>query len=143
MVSLAAAGANFYLPAREWIVDHLTSDRREVLGIATGTLGPEKSQLTVVKVKSGKKLQLEVYTWDKRLQTTHLKNRLTLSEPRDGYFMFQGNATNLALADIDGDGFSEIITANFDKDLIPRLRVFKWNPQSEVFDSLDSRYWPF
>ena len=47
--------------------------------------------------------------------------------------MIKGQATNLALKDIDGDNSMEIIVPTYDSNLVAHLNVYKYDPFSRRF----------
>lgn len=122
---------------RQYFRDYFLSDKRTVLARADGLLesatgGPD-DQVSVVKVQTMDTLSLEIYTKTAASNQLVFQKRIVLPEHRDGYFTFRGNATNLVLSDVDGDGHSEIIAPTFDENLVPRLNIYKYVPQSQSF----------
>lgn len=110
----------------------LTDDGRSVLSTAQGRLLGDASVFTVAKIKTREALYLEIYETLSEGQSKFVE-KIELTDARDGYFDFNGRATNLAIADLDGDGRPEILAPSFDDDLIGRLNVFKYDPTSRGF----------
>lgn len=106
---------------------------RDVMAKVSGKIGPNGPHLTVLKIKSGNTLSLEVYSEDENGSLT-LMAKLPLFEARDGHFLLQGNATNLALTDVDKDGNLEIVAPTYDEQMVPRLNIFRFNQDSKTFD---------
>ena len=108
---------------------------RDVLAKVSGKIGPEGPMITVLKIKNQTNLSLEVYTHDDEGALT-LFAKIPLFEARDGHFLLQGNATNLALTDVDKDGTLEIVAPTYDEQMVPRLNIFKYNLDSNSFDRM-------
>lgn len=119
---------------REKVKAVVLKDHREILAKVTGIVSTDGLQVTVLKIKNKNGLSLEVY--DSTNMT--LIEKISLEEMHDGYVSIKGNATNLALSDIDKDGVMEIVTPSFNEQMIPRLNIFKLNPGSRSFDKINS-----
>lgn len=118
---------------RSKVKEAFSSSSREVLAKVSGKIGPNGPHLTVLKIKSGGHLSLEVYSEEEN-GSLALMTKLPLFEARDGHFLLQGNATNLALTDVDKDGNLEIVAPTYDEQMVPRLNIFRFNPESKAFD---------
>ena len=114
---------------RESVVDH----SRAVLATADADLTGKGFLVTVVKVKTENLMSLEIFRRGLPGEDLRLIKRIKLQENKDAYFNFRSHATNLVLADVDGDGLLEIVAPAFDDSLIPRLNVFKLDPESQDF----------
>lgn len=112
--------------------DTFLLQKREVLAKADGYL-TASSPITVIKVKTADTLSLEIYTRKENTDELAFFKRIILPEKRDGYFTFRGNATNLVLTDLDGDGNIDILAPSFDENLIPRLHVYSYDPATNAF----------
>ena len=122
----------------------LLKDFRTIVSTANADLIGDGSRFTVVKVKSRDSLSLEIYSstitdidMDKEGQgegANRLIGRIEMPDKRDGYFNFNGQATNLAIDDINGDGRPEIIAPSFDQNLVGHLNVFQYNPDAKSFE---------
>ncbi len=117
------------------IKDTFSESDREVIAKVSGSLSPDGPRVTILKIKKNKALALEVYSTDENEGLTLLA-RLPLFETRDGYFLLQGNATNLALTDVDKDGNPEIVAPTYDEQMVPRLNIFRYNPATKGFDRM-------
>lgn len=122
---------------RNKIKDTFVSSERNVIAKVSGSLTAQGPRITVLKIKSKGGLSLEVYSVDD-VNEMHLLSRLPLFETRDGYFLLQGNATNLALTDVDKDGSLEIVAPTYDEQMVPRLNIFKYNPDTKSFDRVSA-----
>lgn len=110
---------------------------RQILAKTSGDLTSKGPHVTVLKIKSEEGLSLEVYSSEAD-GSLNLMAKIPLSEKRDGYFSLNGNATNLALTDIDKDGQMEIAAPTYDDQMVPRLNIFKYNPDSKQFDRVNA-----
>lgn len=122
---------------RNKIKETFLRSERDVIAKVSGSLTPEGPRVTILKIKSKGNLSLEVYSID-NANEMHLLSRLPLFETRDGYFLVQGNATNLALTDVDKDGNLEIVAPTYDDQMVPRLNIFKYNPNTKSFDRVSA-----
>lgn len=124
----------FSVPSiRESLRERFLSDRREILAKVDGDLNGQGDFVSVVKVKTRDDLLVEVYSVNPQRGETTQRARLILPEHKDGYFQFRGQPTNLALVDLDGDNWLEIVAPTYDENLIPRLHVYKYDPHAQVF----------
>jgi hypothetical protein len=140
LVALGFAGVAAVPQWRQALRDYFLVHGRKVLARADGHLqSSDPGQLdavTVVKVQTAESLSLEIYSTAPDSDQMTFQKRIVLSEKRDGYFTFRGNATNLAMTDLDGDGGAEIVAPTFDENLIPRLNIYKYLPESQSFQKL-------
>lgn len=113
----------------------LRGDYRTVLSTAKGDLNGSGSLYTVAKVKTRDNIYLEVFE-SVADQAPRLVERIELSDARDAFFNFNGQATNLAIDDIDGDGRYEILAPTFDRNLVGRLNVFQYNSDTHDFHKI-------
>ena len=61
---------------------------------------------------------------------------IPLPDHKDGFFLYQGEATNLALEDVDGDQQLDIIAPSYDNNLVARLNVYSYDQRSENLSKL-------
>lgn len=134
MVGITTVVPSLRQAAKEKILDQ---DRR-ILAKAEGDLTGRKDHMVVVKVQTSDSLSIEVFAHSPENSELVFQKRLILPERRDGYFTFRGQDTNLVLADIDKDGGFEILAPTFDENLIPRLNVYKYDPETQSFTRLGS-----
>lgn len=120
---------------RSKIKEAFASTDRDVVAKVTASLSSEGPRVTVLKIRSKNSLSLEIYTLSENGETS-LNTKIPLFESRDGYFLLQGNATNLALTDVDKDGNPEIVAPTYDDQMVPRLNIFKYNPATKTFDRM-------
>lgn len=104
----------------------LVPDQRIVLSTMTARLSFDEAPYQFVKVKSREGLRLEVYKNNEAGELT-LLDKLLLSQHKDAHFTFNGESTNLAIDDINGDQLPELLVPSIDASLIAHLNVFKFN----------------
>jgi hypothetical protein len=110
-------------------------DYRTVVSTAQGNLAGDERVFTVTKIKTSDSLSLEIF---ETLSNGRQKmvEKIALPDSRDGYFDFNGQATNLAIDDIDGNGQPEILVPTFDNNLVGRLNVYNFDASSKTFQKL-------
>ena len=64
--------------------------------------------------------------------------KIRLPDNKEGYFDFQGQATNLGLADINDDNIPEILAPSYDQRLEPHLNVYSFDPNTKAFRLLNN-----
>lgn len=111
------------------------SDYRMVVSSVTGDLSSDGTPFNIIKVKTRDDLFLEVYRASSEGRF-ELVEKIHMPQQRDGYFSFNGQATNLAVDDIDGDGRPEILAPSFDRDLVGHLNVFRFNTTAKNFQKV-------
>lgn len=129
IVSIVTSVPEWRQKVRSWV----QSPYREVLAKARADLTGQGDLVNVIKLKTQDGITVEVYAQDMESDHERFLARLRFDERRDGHFNIKGQATNLAIFDIDHDGIQEIIVPVFDENLIPRLHVFKFDPAGKVF----------
>ncbi|KHD88522.1 MAG: hypothetical protein OM95_08405 [Bdellovibrio sp. ArHS] len=115
------------------VKEAFVSSERNILAKVSGSLSPDGPRVTVLKIQSKNSLSVEVFSQGDGGELT-LIAKLPLFEARDGYFLYKGNATNLALTDVDKDGSLEIVAPTYDDQMVPRLNIFRYNPNTKSFD---------
>lgn len=121
--------------ARTGIRDSILTDYRVLVSSVRADLSGKGSEYTIAKVKTRESLFLEIYQNEKNGAST-LVQKIEIPDARDGYFNFDGSATNLALADVDQDGSMEILAPSFDRDLVGRLNVFRFNAEAGYVEKI-------
>lgn len=118
---------------RTSVRDFFADSQREILAKVSGHLSESGPQITVLKIKSKNTISIEIYTQDENGALV-LMSKIPLFDARDGHVLIQGNATNLAITDMDKDGTLEIVVPTYNDQMVPRLNVFKYNPTTKSFD---------
>lgn len=112
-----------------------SKDFRNVVSTAQGNLAGDERVFTVTKIKTSDSLSLEIFE-QMGNGTQKMVERIALADSRDGYFDFNGQATNLAIDDIDGDGQPEILVPTFDNNMVGRLNVYNFDASSKSFNKM-------
>jgi len=112
------------------------ADARKVLTTVSGDLMGNGENLTVVKVKTKEGLLLEIYRYQEERGSSQLIERIELEDRRDGYFHYNGIATNLVLDDINNNKRLDLITSSFDEDFVAHLSIFEFDPLTGAFQPI-------
>ncbi len=110
----------------------ITHDYRMIVSTARGDLLKNGTELTVAKIRTRDSLFLEIYE-PRNDGGQKLIGRIQLPDQKDGFFNFNGNATNLAIDDIDGDGRLEILAPSFDQNMVGHLNIYHYDQDSREF----------
>lgn len=110
-------------------------DFRSVVSTAKGHLAGDEREFTVAKVKTRESLSLEIFEMQAN-GDQKLVEKIVMNDAKDGYFNFNGRATNLAIDDIDGDGRPEILAPSFDSNLVGRLSVYNFDQSTGNFQRI-------
>ncbi len=143
LIALSLAAISVIPQSREIIRSLVISQSRVVLAKAEADLTGHGANIAVVKVQTADSIALEIYEKTAEQDKLKFMKRIVLPEKKDAYFTFRGNATNLVLTDVDGDGILEIVAPTYDENLIPRLNVFKFDPASNDFTKLGPESYRF
>lgn len=138
ILTILAMGLILIVAIPSWrmsVRDRLIPDSRTLVAKIDGSLSKEGPAVIVLKIKTRDQYFLEIY---KSNQNLEMMQRIALEEPLDGRFYFQGRYTNLALTDLDHDGNFEIVAPMYDKNSVPRLLIYKYNPSLQSFEKLTS-----
>lgn len=106
---------------------------RVILSVANADLVGTGNVYRVLKILSPEGISIEVYGAGENNQRA-LVDRFLLPDKRDGYFHVGGQATNLALKDLDSDGRPEIVAPTYDRELKPHLNALKLNPETNKIE---------
>lgn len=106
---------------------------RVILSVANADLVGAGNVYRVLKILSPEGISIEVYGAGENNQRA-LVDRFLLPDKRDGYFHVGGQATNLALKDLDADGRPEIVAPTYDQELKPHLNALKLNPETSKIE---------
>ena len=113
--------------------NYILPDSRTLIAKIDGNVSKDGPNIIVLKIKSRDQYYLEIY---KANQNLELMQRIALEEPLDGSFYFRGQYTDLAMSDLDNDGYYEILVPMYDKNSTPRLLIYKYNPSLQSFEKL-------
>lgn len=107
-------------------------DYRMIISTVHGDLTGNGQELTVAKIRTRESIFLEIYQ-PQEDGSQKLMGRIALPDKKDGFFNFNGQATNLAIDDIDGDGLKEILVPTFDQNMVGHLHVYRYDAGSGSF----------
>ncbi|MEK6772641.1 MAG: hypothetical protein AABY64_01765 [Bdellovibrionota bacterium] len=125
-------------PWRQSVRAVLSSDKREILATLVTQLTSKEETYTILKIRQKEQLFVEVYKQADPHAESQFVGRINLNDRKDAFFTFRGQATNLAVSDIDQDGVQEILVPAYDQDMIARLNIFKYNLKTNSFDRMAS-----
>lgn len=111
------------------------SNDRVLLSTALGDLLGDGSLVKVIKYQTSQGIHLEILA-EGLGGSRPLIDRIYLADRHNGFFDFQGQATQLALVDVDSDGQLELIAPTFDEGLTAHLNVYKYNIDFKRFEPL-------
>ncbi len=126
----------FWLVATYWAVvspdpaESATSARRKVLATAVGALRSEGEPLKIIKYQTSQGVWLEVFG-PSNDGLRPLLDQIHLSDPFDAFFDLMGEATRLAILDLDGDGRLEVIAPTLDSRLSAHLNAYRWDDSAK------------
>lgn len=121
--------------ARTSVRETFLSDYRVLVSSARADLVGNGIAYTVTKIKTRDSIFLEIFRPEAG-GGQRLMEKIELADSRDGHFNFNGRVANLALEDIDDDGKAEILVPIFDRDLVGRLNIFKYNEGANGFERI-------
>jgi hypothetical protein len=107
-------------------------DYRTIVSSASSDLLHDGTVFNIEKVKTREGLFLEIYQ-PQNSGGQKLVEKIEIKDQSDGYFSFNGLASNLAVDDIDGDGHLEIVAPGFDRDLVGHLNIYRFDLGSHNF----------
>jgi len=103
-----------------------------ILSLVNGDLLHDGSSIKVVKLKTAEGIVLEFY--NEALNGSRSKiNRVIMPDTEDGFFNYHGQAIQLAVVDLDGDGKMELIAPTFDEKLFARLNPYHYDTEQKAF----------
>jgi len=139
ILSLAAFATVLHTSSREKVRDYFMPEQRVLISTVMGDVLGDGTPVQVAKIRTRDSLILEVYIPAKDGSRLMI-DRIVLDEKRDGYFTLNGNLTNLAIDDVDGDNQLEILAPAFDQNLTAHLNVFKFDRSSKTFLKVTQAY---
>ena len=121
-----------FSPAREWVQARFTSKGQEMLSVVYGDLMHNGSSVKVVKFKTITGIVLEFYS-ESQNGARYLVSRVEIPNATDGFFDHRGQAVQLAVVDLDGDGKMELLSPTFDEQMLARLNPYHYSSEAEGF----------
>ena len=124
--------ALFSSPVRQWIQARVHVKQSEILSVVEGDLLNDGSRVKVVKFKTMEGIVLEFYS-DNRDGSRHQISRVVLPNAKDGFFNHRGEAVQLVVTDLNGDGTMELLSPTFDAQLVAHLNPFRYSSKHNGF----------
>ena len=123
---------------RDSIRGWVTPPQRSVISTIRNDLFRDGRVIIIAKVKNDNWLYIEVY---EQLVDGYrrLIDKIKLPDSNDGFFHFRGQATNLAVEDLDNDGKPEILAPTYDANHVAHLNIYKYNPLSNKFEKYSEK----
>ncbi len=106
-----------------------------LLSSTTNDIDGRGNYIKALKFKSHKSIRLEFI----QINSNGVKEVINKSEiphPYDGFFEYRGEAVQLAIGDVDGNGVMEVIAPTFDENLFPHLNVYYYHEKNNSFQRL-------
>ncbi len=104
---------------------------REV--VATLSFEAASQNFKIIKIKKGSGLAVEIYKTKPGSLSADLQAVFEIPDSKDVFYDFKSSLSNLFEANIDEDPATEIIVPVMDNNLVSRLSVIKYEPQSQQF----------
>jgi len=138
VLTILIAGVAAVAASQESFRNHVWTEyfskKRKVL--AYQTLFPKDSnlRLDILKVAGFKELFIEIHITKTDDSNFRESKRTILPYANDVFFHVGGQAFNLALVDINGDGNQEIVTSAQDDELRSQIYIYKFNTETREIE---------
>ena len=114
------------------------SQKEELLSVVQGDISGSGNFIKVLKFKTKDGIRVEF------LKETDSGVRETITsavikDSYNGFFEYRGQAIQLGMSDVDGDGIMEILAPSFDENLIAHLNVYYYDQHADDFKRLSLR----
>ena len=109
---------------RESFSQFFFSRERKVLSVVEADIFRLGSVYRVLKISDADGIAVEIHGPPNENEST-LWGRINLPDRKNGYTHVFGQATSLALRDLDGDGMAEILAPTYDQNMNPHLNAIK------------------
>lgn len=137
----------FFLPHwRQQLRSMIWGSDRKILATLVEDLERTGNPISVFKVSEKGNLYIELYSTAvpeelvDTLQSSSYQLLQTIELPGtiDGYVSFMGEATNLAVANLDDDPYLELIIPSYNYDFVASLDIIKYNPVVQKYELMKS-----
>lgn len=125
-------------PWRQAVRGLFLSNSREILAKVTTQLTMKEEIYTILKIKQRDQIFVEVYKQADPMAESNFIARIDLTDHKDAFFTFRGQATNLAVSDVDQDGVQEILIPAYDQSMTARLNIYKYDVKAGTFSRMIS-----
>ena len=122
----------FSTPTRLWVRSQIETKNKEVLSIVYGDLMNNGSLIKIIKSKTANGISLDFYS-ETQNGSRYLISEVNIPNATDGFFDHRGQAVQLAIVDLNGDGKMELLAPTFDKNLIAYLNPYHFSKEENGF----------
>ncbi len=105
----------------------------KVLSVVYGDLLHNGSLIKVVKSQTREGIVLDFYSQPHKGGGRYLISQVKLTNKTNGFFTHQGEAVQLAVADLDGDGRMELLAPTFNKQMMAYLNPHYFSKRAGGF----------
>ena len=88
----------------------------------------------ILKIQDSSGIIIEVYDVNRETRAQTFKQKFELAQDADAYVTLDKTSTNLALSDVDQDGYMDIMTPSVDRNGTLRLNTFRYNLDLKMFE---------
>ena len=127
--------ASLHPVARTSLRGILVPNQRVITSTLQADLMGDGTVFTIAKIKTRDSLLIEIYEALAEGKTK-LVEQIELPNQKDGYFNFNGQATNLAVDDINNDGRLEILAPSFDHNLTGHVNIYSDDKDNKSFQKV-------
>ncbi|MDE0119529.1 MAG: hypothetical protein OXM55_05925 [Bdellovibrionales bacterium] len=122
-----------FSPMRQGVQSWLVSEEKKLLSVVhSRDLIYDGTPIKVVKFQTLKGIVLEFYS--KHQNGYHaLVTRVEIPSAKDGFFDHRGQAVQLAVVDLDGDGKMELLSPTFNEHLQASLNPYHYSTEAKAF----------
>lgn len=137
----------FFIPKwRERLQFLVSGDDRKILAMLVEDLDRNGNPVSIFKVSEKGALFIEVYSTKTpealantlQSRSFELIQKIELPGTVDGFVSFMGEATNLAVANLDNDPYLELIIPSYNFEFVASLDIIKYNPGTKKFELMTS-----
>lgn len=107
---------------------------RTILAKVQGPIASHSANYVILKIKQKEDIFVEVFREEEKTENLIFVQKIEIPENKEAHFNFKGEFTNLAFADVDGDGYLEILVPVFNNEMTARLHTYKFNEGTQMFE---------
>lgn len=137
----------FFIPQwRKHLQLLVWGESRKILATLVEDLDRTGNPVSIFKVREKGSLFIEVYSTSSpeglantiQSRSFELIQKLELPGAVDGFVSFMGEATNLAVANLDNDPYLELIIPSYNFEFVASLDIIKYNPGTKKYELMSS-----